>query len=538
MAVSINPHDILDYGSLITVFEDAAAPRDRGQHYNIHLDAERKLVALPEKVGRLSFSAINDITQKVLRANTNIAHPHLYRCFKVLYGRYEQKASDLWQFFLGLFGLGHRPILAQAAETMRLFNNSFGSTGYCEKFLYSDDLISTEYRLYFDDVQVYYSQNIQWTAIQEHQKSQQPNTTFHDVTMKQAVPILGLLKKHFNPDHPESLIPQKLQTSFYPFPIPRPIKTYQKIIDDITIGIAHCQGLRPFMEDSYISEKQHVVINGTRYPLIINAIFDGHGTRHASCYLAKNFAIALKMLIETYHIGRSQLTTYDIQNAIKMVSQRMRHLFCCTEEGKILSGSTAIIQIILNDILWIASTGDSRAISIVGDKIWQLSEDAYPGSPRFYSSISKRHGGLITLPRPSGGPDIYRVAMMHKEEIIQDVTGLAVARSIGNYYQLENDCEVRGITPRPKIISCPLSPSEKASYILLACDGLWDVASTDQIGELIQFMAEDDLHPAIMAAILTKMAIAAESSDNVSVAIIKIPYSFDPESHFKAGFTY
>ena len=93
---------------------------------------------------------------------------------------------------------------------------------------------------------------------------------------------------------------------------------------------------------------------------------------------------------------------------------------------------------------------------------------------------------------------------------------LALARSLG-------DKDIgNGVSGRPKITSIPLSDISPGSYLVVVCDGITDVASTNQIGALIQRETNAHQDLASIAQNLAFLAYEAKSRDNLSVVIIKI----------------
>ena len=77
----------------------------------------------------------------------------------------------------------------------------------------------------------------------------------------------------------------------------------------------------------------------------------------------------------------------------------------------------------------------------------------------------------------------------------------------------------RFVTSEPYISSEELEPTD--THIVLACDGLWDVLSDDQVADVVQTMPEST-SALVMAKKLLLMAIKARTSDNVTCMVIKL----------------
>lgn len=78
----------------------------------------------------------------------------------------------------------------------------------------------------------------------------------------------------------------------------------------------------------------------------------------------------------------------------------------------------------------------------------------------------------------------------------------------------ENVCIV---SPNPKITSYPLD----FEYLVLACDGLYDVATTDEVGQAVKTMHDKGETAELMAKRLVYSALQRGSRDNVSVIVVK-----------------
>jgi len=232
--------------------------------------------------------------------------------------------------------------------------------------------------------------------------------------------------------------------------------------------IASYQGLRPTMEDAHIA--QMLPCFKKQIPLF--GIFDGHNGKKASHFLKEKLPFYLTHYLEKFNPS-GNFTDTGIWNALKHAFIELDHDFTGPE------GSTATICLLINGHIWTANLGDSRAILTPNI---QLSEDAKPTNPRYQNSIFKR-GGFVLWDRINGN--------------------LAVGRAFGDHGL--------PVPHAPKITKHPILPK---SHLLIACDGLWDVASTAHVSAHI----EKDPNP---AHVVYKAAYAG-STDNISVLIVKL----------------
>ena len=94
---------------------------------------------------------------------------------------------------------------------------------------------------------------------------------------------------------------------------------------------------------------------------------------------------------------------------------------------------------------------------------------------------------------------------------------MSVGRSLG-------DAHVGpGVSARPKITKIPLSKIPPGSHLVLVCDGVTDVASTKQIGVLVKQRAAEGKSSLIIAENLVDSAYEANSEDNLSALVVRIP---------------
>ncbi|XP_058202153.1 probable protein phosphatase 2C 24 [Rhododendron vialii] len=182
-------------------------------------------------------------------------------------------------------------------------------------------------------------------------------------------------------------------------------------------------------------------------------------------------------------------------------------------------GSTAVVAIVTPDKIIVANCGDSRAVLCRNGRAVPLSTDHKPDRPDELSRIQAAGGRVLYW-------DCPRVGGV-----------LAMSRAIGdNYLKPSVICEPEvTITDRTMEDDC----------LILASDGLWDVVSNDTAcgvarmclrgmalvgestsnsclldGESVRQNADKACSDASM--LLTKLALARCSSDNVSIVVIDL----------------
>ncbi len=267
-----------------------------------------------------------------------------------------------------------------------------------------------------------------------------------------------------------------------------------ELVDGLNgVGVAHMKSdRRPTQEDEHVASKFFIHVNGTPKEVKIAGILDGHGGHACSKFVADNlqrkFEEILPLYLEKYQKAGEDVAIY---NALKIAFVDLNNAF----HG--LSGTTACIAMYFNDHLWIANVGDSRAVLCQNGHATTLSQDADPKIGRFENGVKKR-GGVVIGNRVQGQ--------------------LATARAVGDY-------EIKGVNSRPKIVdldSIQLKEIIKKGgnpSLVIACDGLWDVASSDQVADTMQNLKGS---PADKAEFLIQNAYASGSNDNISAVVIDL----------------
>ncbi|KAF3625763.1 putative protein phosphatase 2C 24 [Capsicum chacoense] len=177
-------------------------------------------------------------------------------------------------------------------------------------------------------------------------------------------------------------------------------------------------------------------------------------------------------------------------------------------------GSTAIVAVVTPDKIIVANCGDSRAVLCRNGQAIPLSNDQKPDRPDELHRIQEAGGRVIYW----DGPRVSGV--------------LAMSRAIGdNYLKPYVICE-------PEVTITARTPEDDC--LILASDGLWDVVSNDTAcgvagmclkgnapssvpengacGSEMSF--DQDCSDASM--LLTKLALARQSYDNVSVVVVDL----------------
>jgi serine/threonine protein phosphatase PrpC len=272
-------------------------------------------------------------------------------------------------------------------------------------------------------------------------------------------------------------------------------------VGNLPVGICHAQGRRSSMEDEHLDVQFTVRIGNTEYPIQLFGVFDGTGgSPMVAQFLRDRLQQKLQETITEFN--PNGLCDEGISRALKMACIRINRDLPAERGIKVATnqGSTATIAMILNGNLWTANVGDSRTVLDNNGTAVQLSEDAKPENPRYTKRIEKR-GGCV-----------FRGYSFNEEMRINGWQS-----SAGGF----GDFSLMGaISASPQITKKPLSEIEPNSHLILCCDGVFDVARTEDIVRA----AHDnrDLTAGDLAKNIVYSAFNSGSDDNISVLVVKI----------------
>nr|VZH89131.1 unnamed protein product [Spirometra erinaceieuropaei] len=176
------------------------------------------------------------------------------------------------------------------------------------------------------------------------------------------------------------------------------------------------------------------------------------------------------------------------------------------------SGSTAVVAFVTPKHIYFANCGDSRGILLRNSSPSFATEDHKPSSPGERRRINNA-GGHVILSRVNGS--------------------LAVSRALGDFdYK-----QVKGTPPSDQLVSpepdvtCLERMPEADQILCLACDGIWDVYSNEELCDYV-------LHRLKCSSSLTHVcnevldtSLFKGSKDNMSILLVglnKLP-EVDPE---------
>lgn len=292
-------------------------------------------------------------------------------------------------------------------------------------------------------------------------------------------------------------------------------------------GVASVCGRRRDMEDAVAIHPSFLTKeNNQSSNLHYFGVYDGHGCSHVATRCKDRLHLLVKEEIDK-KVESLEWTKMMEQSFNRMdkevidwnhgtVGGNCRCELQAPESDAV--GSTAVVAIMTPDKIIVANCGDSRAVLCRNGKAVPLSSDHKPDRPDELNRI-----------QAAGGRVIYW-------EGARVLGVLAMSRAIGdNYLKPYVSCE-------PEVTITDRSPEDEC--LIIASDGLWDVVSNDTAcgvarmclkgkspAARMKIPAESEESPGSenwdkacsdASMLLTKLALARRSADNVSVVVIDL----------------
>jgi len=199
-------------------------------------------------------------------------------------------------------------------------------------------------------------------------------------------------------------------------------------------------------------------------------VFDGHGPNGhlASSYVREKLP---KAWIDM-GLGRpSCQSEEEIKRIMHNGCVEINHSLSSSRINVYVSGSTGILGVFKENILYCANVGDSRAVIGRADKngkmyAFDISDDQKPDRPDEMARII-RYGGRVFD---------WGVSRVWRKDV--DMPGLAMARSFG-----DQAAESVGVFAEPEISRTELSSQDK--FAIFATDGVWEFLSSNDVVKII-----------------------------------------------------
>lgn len=269
------------------------------------------------------------------------------------------------------------------------------------------------------------------------------------------------------------------------------------------MGYADTIGRRPTMEDMLVCHGRYLNLDDCDYM----AVFDGHGGAETSHFCAQHLHghLAELLKLQSREADLNASARSCLVEAFMITQKKI-------EAQKVGGGATGIVALVTNDTLFVANAGDSRAVVATvrkhkSESIRRLSTDHKPDLPSEEQRI-REAGGTVTKINAFNGRVIARVNGV-----------LAVSRALGDVFLQPY------VTAEPEVTEHRLRAGRgEQETLIVACDGLWDVLSDEEVFDLLDASQVHD-DPRAAAELLRKAALERNSTDNISVVVAVLPRS-------------
>lgn len=260
---------------------------------------------------------------------------------------------------------------------------------------------------------------------------------------------------------------------------------------------SHMQGWRVSMEDSAV--QQHRV--GTNSEMNLFGVFDGHGGSFAAQFVAHNLE---QRITQTHEWQSEDLSPNNLCDALKRAALDVDEEFrnqAAVRSGEDRSGTTAVFGLVTPTHIIIANIGDSRSVLGTNGNTVPMSFDHKPTNPGEQKRIEEA-GGSVTLSRVNGD--------------------LAVSRALGDFSYKQSkhlDACLQQVSPEAEFQVVERSPKDE--FLVLACDGIWDVMSNEEVTAYFRD-ALSSMSPEKACEALLDECLTRKSRDNMTVVLVTL----------------
>jgi len=268
-------------------------------------------------------------------------------------------------------------------------------------------------------------------------------------------------------------------------------------------GGSGMQGWRIEMEDSHIaidvpSKPDHLFLG----------VWDGHAGAGAAKYAHDNIIEILEATDEWKQYLQAGTEDPELMGrafiaAFLVLDEKMR-VYQKTTNGHDTSGCTSVTAMVTPKYILCANAGDSRCVMGIAGGAKALSFDHKPNLPVELQRVNAA-GGFVQWGRVDGD--------------------LAVSRALGDFgFKNRPDLppEQQKVSCYPDIVVHERQDTD--DLLLLACDGLWDVMTTEEaVTQVRELFESGETSVSKMAEEMLDIALNKSSKDNISAMLVKLP---------------
>jgi serine/threonine protein phosphatase PrpC len=291
---------------------------------------------------------------------------------------------------------------------------------------------------------------------------------------------------------------------------------------------------------------QHLAISGLEtaqggeclFPQSFFGVYDGHNGAEASAFLSRTLdakvgsfigeiAPAVCSLLAEEEKTEGPARKEAVEATDKLIVEAIKDAFIATddefinESGFAQHGSTATTVLLLGSRLYCANTGDSRTMICRNFSAIPLTTDHKPSREDELQRI-RAAGGFVMRGRVMAELAVSRAfGDVDYKRGIQSI----IDEGDSSHSASESNSESQQEWDKPLIIADPeietLQIRNTDQFLLLACDGLFDVFSYDEVVEFVRAQMESHGDAQLCCQNITFEAIRKRNSrDNVSVILV------------------
>lgn len=258
-------------------------------------------------------------------------------------------------------------------------------------------------------------------------------------------------------------------------------------MEHVMVGVSFDKGVRQSMEDTHVIVPDFLRGKGIGKHHFY-AVYDGHAgasaawlcKEHLHSYIAQNFtkgATLSNAVLEGFH------------QCDEMMLEKLKE-----EDSE--SGSTAIALIVNEKSILAANVGDCRAVLSRAGTAVPLSTDHSSSDLKEQNRIAVL-GGFVEFGFLNGYLAVSRALGGFDQRVMQKIPGLSGEPDVKKFYLSEED-----------------------EFIIIACDGLWDVFDNQGAVHYTRQILKRTNDVVLASDRLVEEALRRESDDNVTVMIV------------------
>lgn len=262
--------------------------------------------------------------------------------------------------------------------------------------------------------------------------------------------------------------------------------------ETFNVAVSSCQGWRMSQEDNH-----SMILNMPgSHKAAFFAVYDGHGSSRVSKHASENL---WRHILDNEKYSKGNFKE-ALEEAFLAFDREVNESFNAQ-----LAGTTAVCFLVVNNTIYCANIGDSRAVACVNCECVPLSYDHKPENPQELKRILAA-GGYVLGNRVNGN--------------------LALSRAFGDFHYKGNEqlpAEQQIVSPFPDVKTIELN--DDLDFLVLACDGIWDVLSSEEVVEFVISRLEQSMEPGLICEQLTTRCLATDyelviGCDNMTVLLI------------------